>query len=660
MYAQSGLQKISVNLDEKLKNVSAGQEVLVWAFFTDKGTANGGLMKPAASLVSEKSLARRSKNIHGAALVDETDMPVNSSYIDRLTAMGFKVKQVSKWLNGVSGYVSKAQLAKIATLGFVSSIDVVNSFKSEKRVGTEEVIETLAKVQQPQGVNAYDYGKSYSQNTIMNVPAVHNLGYTGQGVVVGIFDAGFTSLTHEVFSSLKIIAQYDFVNNRTYVGDGNGGRGSGTHGTETLSTLAGYKPGKLIGPAFGAKYVLAKTEDTESETPIEEDNWIRAIEWADSIGIDVATTSLGYIDYDAPYTSYTWQSMDGKTCRITKAADLAYQKGIVVLNSAGNEGYDATHNTLGAPSDGFNVIAVGAVDSLGKRASFSSVGNTVDGRIKPDIMAMGELVTVANPYNSTGYMLSSGTSFSCPLAAGVAALILSARPGATAANVRDALRTTASKSDSPDREFGWGIINALAAINSPALPVELETFTAEINNGAALLKWGTATESNNLGFEIERGRIDGFDRENIIWVSAGFVKGAGTTTQPQSYSFTESLTAPGQYCYRLKQKDFDGKATYSNTIYVDFPAPNSIVLFQNYPNPFNPVTTVNFSIPEKSVIKLSAYDVLGKEVAVIASGEIEKGIYTAKFDGSRLASGTYFLRLYNGKTAQIKKMILMK
>jgi len=660
IYAQSGLQKISVNLNSKLNNISAGEEALVWVFFNDKGNANEQLMKTASSLVSVKSLERRGKNIKNSVLVDVSDLPVNGNYINRLSAEGFRVKQVSKWLNGVSGYVKKSQVQKITSLPFVNSIDIVNVFPNQKPVVVKNKTSAPAKTQKPLGTDAFDYGMSYTQNQIMNVPAVHNLGITGKGVLVGIFDAGFTNLTHEVFSSLSIVAQYDFVNNRTYVGDGNGGRGSGTHGTETLSTLAGYKPGKLIGPAFNAKFVLAKTEDTESETPIEEDNWIRAIEWADSIGIDIATTSLGYIDYDAPYTSYTWQNMDGKTTRITKAADLAYQKGILVINSAGNEGFNATHNTLGAPSDGFNVIAVGAVTSTGQRASFSSVGNTVDGRIKPDIMAMGEGVTVANPYDNSGYFLSNGTSFSCPLAAGVAALVLSAKPGSSAANIREALRSTASKKSAPDREYGWGIIDALAAINSPALPVELASFTADISGSVATLKWSTATETNNLGFDIERGIVEGFDKTSNNWITVGFVKGSGTSAEMKEYQFTEKLVTPGKYCYRLKQKDYDGKVTYSQTIYVDNPAPNSIMLFQNYPNPFNPATTVNFSIPEKSTVRLSAFDVLGKEVSVIYSGEIEKGIYTFKFDGSSFASGTYFIRLYDGKTTQIKKMLLMK
>ena len=655
VFGQSGLGKVTSALNYKLKSIPQGEDVLVWAFFTDKGNSGEQLMKSASSLVSEKSIERRRKNIQNAALVDETDLPVNSFYIEKLASIGFKIKQSSKWLNGVSGYVKKENLLNISSLSFVKSVDIVNTFKKVNPVDKLTSESSTSKVSKPLETNALDYGASLNQNQIMNVPAVHNMGINGTGVMVGVFDAGFNNLAHEVFSTIKIVAQYDFVNKRTYVGDGNGGLGVGDHGTWVLSCLGGYKPGKLIGPAYGAKFVLAKTENTASETPAEEDNWIRAIEWADSIGIDVATTSLGYLTYDSPYTSYTWQNMDGKTARITLAADLAFKKGIVVLNSAGNENYNADHNTLNAPADGFNVITVGAVNSSGIRSSFSSVGNTVDGRIKPDIMAMGEGVTVASTTDITGYTRLNGTSFSCPLSAGVAALLLSAKPQATNVQIRDALRNTASNSTSPNREYGWGIINALSALNSTALPVELAAFKAETKGDVATLSWSTSSENNNLGFEIERGMITGTDNQNIAWISVGFIKGAGTTTEQKQYTFSEKLQSPGKYCYRLKQKDFDGKVSISSIVYVDYPAPNSMVLFQNYPNPFNPSTNVSISIPAKSTVKLTAVDVLGKESAVIYYGDLEKGIYTFRFDGSGFASGTYFLRLSDGRNIYTKK-----
>jgi hypothetical protein len=281
---------------------------------------------------------------------------------------------------------------------------------------------------------------------------------------------------------MNIIAKWDFVNNDPNVGN-EGDMGEGSHGTMTLSTIGGFAEGNLIGPAFNSTYILAKTENTDSETPIEEDNWIAAMEWADSIGVDVTSTSLGYIGFDPPYTSYTWQDMDGNTTVITNGADYAASIGIVVVNSAGNEGYNSTHNTLGAPSDGDSVIAAGSVNSSGSRSSFSSVGPTVDGRIKPDIMAMGSNDVVASPYNDNTYTTASGTSFSCPLSAGVAALILCSNPNLTPMQVRDAMRNTSSQNSNPDNLYGWGILNTLAAINYfPPPPITFQ-LTVDISNG---------------------------------------------------------------------------------------------------------------------------------------------------------------------------------
>lgn len=281
-----------------------------------------------------------------------------------------------------------------------------------------------------------------------------------------MMDAGFDLwTTHQVFSSMNVIATWDFVNGDADVENGSD-MGNGSHGTSTLSLIGGFYEGELIGPAFDADFILAKTENTDTETPIEEDNWIAAMEWADSIGVDITSTSLGYLDFDPPYPSYTWEDMDGNTARITNGADYAVSLGIFVVNSAGNSGYDV-HNTLGAPADGDSVIAIGAVNSGGTRAAFSSVGPTVDGRIKPDLMAMGSAnYTACNGSNNCYSSWGSGTSWSCPMAAGAAALLLEADPSMTPMQLAELMKNTASQSGSPDNLMGWGIVNTYAALQS--------------------------------------------------------------------------------------------------------------------------------------------------------------------------------------------------
>jgi len=461
-------EKITPSLQKEIILSSDDSQMLIWVFFTDKGNDLESYFNSPGIVISEKSLKRRGKVLSKSSLIKFEDIPINQNYIDQLGSFGFNVKHKSKWFNAVSGYINKAGITSISRLHFVKSIDIVQKLKSndnnpDVKESNNQQYKSLI---QPDGLFSLNYGSSFTQNQQINVPAVHDLGFNGQGVTVCLMDAGFNRLSHEVFSSMKIIAAYDFVNNDPDVGDDSTDMGNGTHGTQTLSSIGGFKEGELIGPAFGSDYILAKTENTDSETPIEEDNWIASLEWADSIGVDVTSTSLGYLDYDSPFSSYTWENMDGNTMRITIAADLAVQRGIVVLNSAGNNGFSSDHNTLNAPADGDSVITVGAVTSTGERASFSSVGPTVDGRTKPDIMAMGSGVRVASILNDAEYTTGGGTSFSCPLSAGVAALILSVNPDLTPMQVRDALRNTASQNSSPDNQYGWGIINAFNAINS--------------------------------------------------------------------------------------------------------------------------------------------------------------------------------------------------
>lgn len=542
--------KIGKNLALYLKENISEKPMKVWIYFYNKGNEINKFFNNPTLVVSKESLERRKKVLPAEQLIDYQDLPVNEDYLNLLREKGIELRYTIRWFNSVSAIVTPKKIYEILDLPFIKEIELVEKFKKRPDPKTEEVIED--QIESPQfSQTSFNYGSSLTQNQQINVVAVHNTGNYGQGVRICLMDAGFNRLSHEVFQNMQILATYDFVNNRPYVGDGQGGMGEGSHGTQTLSTIGGFKEGQLIGPAFGAMYILAKTENTESETPIEMDNWIRALEWADSIGVDVTSTSLGYLEFDPPYQSYTWQDMDGNTVPITIAADLAVKRGIVVVNSAGNEGYNATHNTLVAPADGDSVIAVGAVNSSGQRTYFSSVGNTVDGRIKPDVMAMGSGVRVASPYSDNGYTSASGTSFSCPLAAGVAALILSENPSLTPMQVRDAMRNTANNSLTPNREYGWGILNALEAVNYYNIKFEhtppVDSFNLDgpyriavkitsrlgVDAGSVKLFWGRGTITDSLLMNEAPG--DSF---------IAFIPGNGTSAVYKYYFIAR--TADGQ------------------------------------------------------------------------------------------------------------------
>ena len=652
-YSQSALQKIAPKLQSKLEIYNASEKHLVWIYFYDKGNNIDTYFADPTTIVSQKSLDRRSKVLPQNNLIDITDIPVNQDYITELIQNGFQLKQKSKWLNAVSGYANQLTINQAANLSFVKNIDIVGTFsKNENDVEFKQSEYQESDLLQPVGVNSLNYGNSYTQLNLINVPAVHDSGYNGTGVTICVLDAGFDNLPHEAFSSMNIIAAYDFVNNDPNVAN-QGDMGEGSHGTATLSIIGGFKEGQLIGPAYGANFILAKTENTDSETPVEEDNWVAALEWADSIGVDVTSTSLGYLDYDPPFTSYTWQDMDGNTAIITIAGDLAVSKGIVVVNSAGNNGFDPTHNTLGAPADGDSVIAIGAVTSSGLRTSFSSVGPTADGRIKPDLMAMGSNVYHAGSFGNQ-YWSGGGTSYSCPLVAGVCALLLQKNPSLTPMEVLQILRSTASLSSNPNNQYGWGIIDALDAINSTVVPVELVSFSANYFNGKVELQWITSSETNNYGFEIERRDY------NSSYQTIGFVSGNGSSTNRITYNFTDDNLGSSRYLYRLKQIDLDGSFEYSNEVEVLVAELNDFKLFQNYPNPFNPVTNLRFFVPEEGNVKISLYDILGKEIKTLLDDEITAGSYDLKIDGSGLSSGTYFVKMQTKNGQQIIKISLLK
>ncbi|MBN1479041.1 T9SS C-terminal target domain-containing protein [candidate division KSB1 bacterium] len=426
-----------------------------WLFFTDKGP---GLHKAALQRLEEqldeRLKWRRSKVVYpGDPLVDETDLPVYAGYIENLTARGLQIAVVSKWLNAVSVYTTPEQAEDLVALPFVKNVQKVLLGKKKPIINEPDFLTKPLGETTP---HVLDYGPSLIQNEQIRIPDIHGVGITGHNVRIAVFDTGF-NLEHSAFAHIDIVAAYDFINNDEDVDNEDGDQfDQNRHGTQVLSVIGGYAPGELIGAAFDASFLLAKTEDIRSETQVEEDNWIAAAEWAEVHAADIITSSLGYLDW------YDYEDLDGKTAPITIAADMAVQKGIVVITSAGNEG-DKSWYYITAPADGIDVIAVGAVNSAGLLAGFSSRGPTYDGRVKPEVVAMGVGCYHAYPY--TGFGRGNGTSFSCPLVAGTAALILSAHPHLTPLEVRKALTGTAAQATRPDNNYGHGLINALDAVN---------------------------------------------------------------------------------------------------------------------------------------------------------------------------------------------------
>jgi subtilisin family serine protease len=449
-----------------------GEARSVWISFADKGEANpqdlAMRLARAEAELTPRTLARRTRaRVH--PLVDYHDLPVEPSYLASLKSAGFSPYGASRWFNGAAVRVDGAALARLAELSFVMRLEPVPLARRAAGFPEEAFVPALERSPAPvRGAGGIDYGNSLDQLQQINLPAVHDSGYVGTGVLICVLDEGFNYVhKHEALRDVSIPAgrQRDFVQGDAGVQDTTSAFGY-QHGTWTLGVMAANKPGTYVGAAYGAEFALGRTENGFSETPAEMVFWGMGAEWADSLGADIVSSSLGYFRFDDSADDLTYANLNGRTTVVSRAAEIAASKGILVVNSVGNEGQSGWHYLI-APSDvnGDSLLAVGAVDAAGAVAGFSSYGPSSDGRIKPDLAARG----VSNPLvsasgNPNVYTANSGTSFSCPLVAGLAACIMQARPTWTPSDVARALKRTASRAGNPDNRMGYGIANALAAL----------------------------------------------------------------------------------------------------------------------------------------------------------------------------------------------------
>ncbi len=422
-----------------------------WVQFTDKNDSPYSINNPEEYL-SERAIQRRQDyNI----AIDNYDIPVNQSYIQAVADKGATILNPSKWLNGVSIELSDPSvISDIESLPFVQKVRLLQNDDMKQQVKEKTFFSNEFMSAADNADYRMYYGMAYDQINQLNGIALHETGYQGQGIWIGVCDGGYDYVDkHEVFEDMynndRLIGTRDFVHKNGSVYNGS------SHGTSCLSLMAGNIPDKYVGTAPLASYFLCRTEDVSSENMIEEYNWVSAAEFLDSIGIDIISTSLGYVDFDLPQWDHVYSDLDGETSVITIGSEIACLKGILCVTSAGNEG-GTSFPYISVPSDGKNVLTVGAVDKDGNKAFFSSVGPTFDGRIKPDVMAHGSIVMVAVTWG-TGYAEGSGTSFSCPVLAGMAACLWQANKQLPASSIRDLLRQNANYSDNPNNNYGYGI-----------------------------------------------------------------------------------------------------------------------------------------------------------------------------------------------------------
>ena len=440
-----------------------------WIGFTDKNNSEYSLDHPEEYLSARAIQRRTNQNI----AIDSLDLPVNQNYIDSVLTLSVELVHATKWLNGITVRCDSANLAdSVLYWDFVREIQLTKPASTTKSVTNKFADENFTDAPP---IDSTLYGGSVYQIGMMEGQFLHNNNFKGQNVQIAILDGGFYRAdVHPAFDSLwfnnQILGTKDFVNPNSDFFSTN------YHGMSVLSCMGGNIPGELIGTAPKASYWLLRSEDTNSEYIVEEDHWVAAAEFADSVGADIINSSLGYTEFQDAATNHDYTDMDGNTTRVTRGANIAASRGMLVFSSAGNERNDPWFRIV-APSDGVNVIGVGAVDMNFNPAYFSSAGPAADGALKPNVSAMGYQTTLQRSDGSIG--MASGTSFSSPVLAGMAASLWQAYPEKTAVEIKDALERSGHLYNSPDSLQGYGVPNMRIA-STLLDPVSVEI--AEQNN----------------------------------------------------------------------------------------------------------------------------------------------------------------------------------
>lgn len=419
-----------------------------WVQFKNKTNSPYNIKKPEAFLSSRAIHRRKRQQIP----ITHEDLPVNPGYTNKLRQLGVHIQHSSKWLNGVTIVADEQTFLALADLNFISNTtyigkhfhkDIFLRKKGKKRDNTQEV----------ERMDDH-YGYTGPQIKMVKGDILHDMGYKGEGMLIAVMDGGFSNTDIMPFfdhlhSSKKFVGHHDFVDSDREVFE------ASAHGSQVLSVMAANLPGLMVGTAPEASYVCIRTEDNRGEYRSEEYQWIAGLEYADSLGVDVVNSSLGYSTFSDKKMDYTYADLNGQTSPASRAADMAFSKGMIVVNAVGNSG-DTNWKHMDVPADSKTVFSVGATDIEGERAKFSSQGPTADGRIKPDVSALGRRIGIASIY-SYKVTASNGTSYAAPLIAGAVAALWQAFPYKSNQEILEAVKQSASQALQPDNQLGYGI-----------------------------------------------------------------------------------------------------------------------------------------------------------------------------------------------------------
>lgn len=621
--------------------------------FKYKNQQQFSLQNPAAYL-SAAALQNRSKyNI----AIDSLDLPVNAAYIDSIKKIpDVTILNVSKWFNQVSIYTTSAvAIAKINSYPFVSSVNTIAA-RTTIRNKDEKLEDSFTTVSLFQNTtartsainNVFKYGTTTAEMNLHQASFLHNIGLTGKNTVVAVMDAGFFKFNQlrsfdSALANNQLVQTWDFVDRHTSVAEDD------SHGMSCLSTIIGNIPDTFIGTAPKAKIALYRTEDVFSEYPIEEFNWVCALEKADSLGAPISSTSLGYTYFDDNSLSYTYNSMNGRTTIAAKGATIAHRKGMLVVTAMGNDGNNSW-KYLSTPADADSIIAVGAVNSSGVVGSFSSYGPSRDGRIKPDAAAVGVAAFVQHPNNFI--VAGNGTSYATPKLAGLATCLWQGFPEFNNYTIREAIIKSSNNFNTPNDRLGYGIPNMKTAFGI-LLNKYAKITSANFNNCIATIYW-QSKEHASMQYVIER-KLPGSNNYAVIKT----LNASGTELINNTRFFTDTVAniQTGNIQYRIKQIIDTNTATYTalllDSVTLNQPficnstATNNATLQATlHPNPtaHNTILTINNNTAASKRITVRIFTVTGLLVynnnLITAPSINHFGLPT-----QNLASGIYVVEL---------------
>ena len=628
--------------------------------FRNKGNNTYTIANPSAYL-SQRALDRRARY---QITIDSLDLPVTKSYIDSvLNAGSVTLLNVSKWLNSITiKTTDAAALNKIRSFSFVINADSIaartfQSGRSKEDPQSNFIAERLF------GIDSYyNYGQSFQQIHIHNGEFLHDIGLRGQSMIIGMLDAGYNNYTSlSAFDSVKANAQvlgvYDFVDHDNSVVEDN------AHGMECFSTIAADIPGEFVGSSPKADFYLFRTEDVNSEYPIEEHNWVCGAEKLDSAGADVISSSLGYTTFDNAAFNHTYADMNGRTTMAAIGASVAARKAMLVFNSAGNDGSNSWHY-ISTPADADNIVTVGAVSTTGQPASFSSFGPSSDGRIKPDVASVGQGTIIETPTNTIA--AGSGTSFACPNMAGLGTCLWQGFQEFNNIKIIQSLQQAGSIAAGPDNHIGYGIPDMKKA--TLILLKQLATSTAAVSNCVTTIKW-SSKDIHTMTYEIER-KLPG----QGSFVKIAKVNATGANFILQNYQFKDTLNnaQAGTIDYRIREvidTSVAGfSADYVTSVSVSLssscittgidPVTNASISISLVPNPV--ISTLTMIIKRDQPVKeahIVITDAIGRKIYQ-QNTALSSGTSTITIPVNSFARSKYFVRVYSSNTLLATKSFI--